>query len=269
MTLLSRFRLYFTNKYKNTLLQILCWGTNRKNLDGCFKIIPSILRIITIHMYLTTGKGGGASVAQQVKHLPLGFGSGHDLTIHGFKPLIGLYADGREPAWDSLSLPLSVSPLSAHVLSLSENKYINSKKKKKKKKKELEAACRSLIYQELASSNSNIEQWFSTGDNFAAGDTQRYLEAFLIITTWISPLEFSEQKPGLLLNYNAQDSFLQQRIIQPLMSIALALRLPGVRVDDYKTVFLEFRRNTAVWKHYISRISYICLYFQRHFQFPE
>ena len=33
-------------------------------------------------------------------------GSGHDLAVHEFKPLIGLYTDSVEPAWDSLSLPL-------------------------------------------------------------------------------------------------------------------------------------------------------------------
>ena len=46
------------------------------------------------------------------------FGSGHDLTVHGLKPLIGLCADSVEPAWDSLSLPVSCpSPISALSLS--------------------------------------------------------------------------------------------------------------------------------------------------------
>ena len=51
-------------------------------------------------------KGGGdwgTWVAQSVKHLTLGFGSGHHLTIHEFEPLIGLCADSLELAWDSLS----------------------------------------------------------------------------------------------------------------------------------------------------------------------
>ena len=30
----------------------------------------------------------------------LGFGSGHDLTVHGFEPCTGLQATGVEPAWD-------------------------------------------------------------------------------------------------------------------------------------------------------------------------
>ena len=39
----------------------------------------------------------GTSVAQSVKHLTLVFGSGHDLTVHGFEPCIGLRADSTEP----------------------------------------------------------------------------------------------------------------------------------------------------------------------------
>ena len=52
----------------------------------------------------------GAWVAQPVKRLTLGFGSGHDLTVHEFKPRIGLHADSVEPAWDSLSVSLSLPP---------------------------------------------------------------------------------------------------------------------------------------------------------------
>ena len=50
---------------------------------------------------------GGASVAQLVKCPTLGFGSGHDLTVRGFKLRVRLHADDVEPAWDSLSLSLS------------------------------------------------------------------------------------------------------------------------------------------------------------------
>ena len=39
----------------------------------------------------------------------LDFGSGHDITVHEFQICIGLHADGVEPAWDSLSLPLPPS----------------------------------------------------------------------------------------------------------------------------------------------------------------
>ena len=46
--------------------------------------------------------------AQSVKHLTLDFSSGHDVTVHEFEPHV-LCADGVEPAWDSLSLPFSLS----------------------------------------------------------------------------------------------------------------------------------------------------------------
>ena len=46
-------------------------------------------------------------VAQSVKHLTLGFSSGHDLEVHEFEPRIRLCTDSVEPAWD-LSLPLSL-----------------------------------------------------------------------------------------------------------------------------------------------------------------
>ena len=50
-----------------------------------------------------------------MKHLTLGFCSGHDLTDREFEPCIGLRSVSEEPAWDSLSLP-GTPPL---VLSLS------------------------------------------------------------------------------------------------------------------------------------------------------
>ena len=53
----------------------------------------------------------GARVAQSVKRLTLGFGSGHDLTVHEFELHIRLHADSTEPAWDSLSPSLSAPPL--------------------------------------------------------------------------------------------------------------------------------------------------------------
>ena len=56
-------------------------------------------------------------MAHSVKHLTLGYGSGHDLTVCGFSPHIGLYTDSVESAWDSLSL--SAPPLLAHALSFS------------------------------------------------------------------------------------------------------------------------------------------------------
>ena len=59
-------------------------------------------------------------VAQPVKHPTLGFGSGHDLTVHEFEPHTGLCAESTEPAWDSLSPSPSASPLLA--VSPSQNK---------------------------------------------------------------------------------------------------------------------------------------------------
>ena len=48
------------------------------------------------------------------------FGSGHDLTVHGFKPRFGLCADSSEPgaASDSVSPSLSAPP--SLVLALSQ-----------------------------------------------------------------------------------------------------------------------------------------------------
>ena len=58
----------------------------------------------------------GTWVAQLVKRSILAFDSGHDLTIQGFEPHIGLCADSMEPIWDSLSPPL---PTPAHTCALS------------------------------------------------------------------------------------------------------------------------------------------------------
>ena len=57
----------------------------------------------------------GAWVAQSIKCPTFDF-SGHDFMVHEFEPHIRLCADSVEPAWDSLSFPLSDPP---HPLSLS------------------------------------------------------------------------------------------------------------------------------------------------------
>ena len=57
-------------------------------------------------------------MAQSVERLTLDFGSGHDLTVFGFEPHVGLCADSTGPAWDSLPPSLSLS-LSLGLLSLS------------------------------------------------------------------------------------------------------------------------------------------------------
>ena len=69
---------------------------------------------------------GGAWVAQRAKHPTLGFGSGHDLTVHEFEPHGGLCADSGEPAWDSFhpSLSLSAPPWLVLSISLKINKHL-------------------------------------------------------------------------------------------------------------------------------------------------
>ena len=57
-------------------------------------------------------------MAQWVKNLTLDFGSGHDLAVREFEPCVGLYADGAEPVWGSLSLSLPLP--SSCSLSLSQ-----------------------------------------------------------------------------------------------------------------------------------------------------
>ena len=53
-----------------------------------------------------------------VKCQTLGFHSGHDLMVHEIKPQVGLCADSKGPAWDSLS---SLCPSPPLALSLSRN----------------------------------------------------------------------------------------------------------------------------------------------------
>ena len=72
----------------------------------------------------------GTWVAQLVKGPNLDFGSGHDLTISGTEPNIGLYTDSMKPVWNWVSLPHSPSlPLFPSVS--------NKLKKKSKNKKQL------------------------------------------------------------------------------------------------------------------------------------
>ena len=64
--------------------------------------------------------------AQSVEHLTLVFGSGHDFTVHGIKPRIGLCAD-------SLGFclpPLSAPPLLMLSLFLKINKLFKKKGKR-------------------------------------------------------------------------------------------------------------------------------------------
>ena len=61
-------------------------------------------------------------MAQLVKHPTLDFGSGHDLMVHEFESHVGLCTDSLEPAWDSVSLSLYLSPAGVLSLSLRMNK---------------------------------------------------------------------------------------------------------------------------------------------------
>ena len=76
-------------------------------------------------------------MAQSVKHLTLGFSSGHDLTVHEFEPHIGLHVDrvsllGILSLSFSLALPLIIlSPSLSLCLSLSLSLKINFFKKDK------------------------------------------------------------------------------------------------------------------------------------------
>ena len=65
---------------------------------------------------------GGTWVTQSVKSPTLDFGSGHDLTVHGFELHIGLCADNPEPVWGSFSSSLSARPLLTFSFSLKINK---------------------------------------------------------------------------------------------------------------------------------------------------
>ena len=64
----------------------------------------------------------GCLEAQSVKRPTFDFGSGHDLLACDFKPHTELCADSAEPAWDALSLPLSLTLPHALALSLSQNR---------------------------------------------------------------------------------------------------------------------------------------------------
>ena len=62
-------------------------------------------------------------MAQLVKCPTLDLATGHDLTVHEFEPRVRLCADSTEPAWNSLSPPLSLPLLPCFLsLSLSQNK---------------------------------------------------------------------------------------------------------------------------------------------------
>ena len=69
-------------------------------------------------------------MTRSIGHPTLEVGSGHDLTVGGFKPQVWLWARSVEPAWELRFPALSVLPLRMTSLSLSlslslKNKYLN------------------------------------------------------------------------------------------------------------------------------------------------
>ena len=62
-------------------------------------------------------------MAQSVKHLTLGFSSGHDLRVMRLSPVSSSVL-GMESAWDSLSLPPSAPPPHSYFLA-----FLKKKKK--------------------------------------------------------------------------------------------------------------------------------------------
>ena len=60
------------------------------------------------------------TAAPSVERAALDFRSGHDLTVRGFEPRVGLCAESGEPGTRfGLCLPLSLCPSLAHTLRLS------------------------------------------------------------------------------------------------------------------------------------------------------
>ena len=79
-------------------------GANIKKKKNCWPCTYAIKKRRQHQLNEELNSPGGTWVAQSVEHLTLDFGSGHDLTVCGFKSHVGLRADSAEPAWDCLSL---------------------------------------------------------------------------------------------------------------------------------------------------------------------
>ena len=80
-------------------------------------------------------------MAQLVKLLILDCSSDHHPTVCEFEPHIGLHAASTEPAWDSLSLSLSVPFPPDISISFSQNKLMNIKKINYRNTLSLRALC--------------------------------------------------------------------------------------------------------------------------------
>ena len=104
-----------------------------------FRVVVVSYHLQAVISVLLLGRKGSSSfslkqkigdfwAAQLVKNLALDFGSGHDLRVVGSSPTLNM-----EPAWDSLSLPMPLSPAHAFLLSLS----LSQKTKQNKTKQEI------------------------------------------------------------------------------------------------------------------------------------
>ena len=79
-------------------------------INGCLQLV--------VHFTAEAGAPGGSVLEASNS------GSGHDLTVRGFRPRVGLCADGSEPGGClgfCVSLSLCPSPARASALALSEN----------------------------------------------------------------------------------------------------------------------------------------------------
>ena len=84
-----------------------------------FPKLPNLWQAVwTPDASLETEKKQSTHVVQSVKRPALDLGSGHDLAVCEIEPHVGLCADSVGPAWDSLSPPLSASPLLVCMLFL-------------------------------------------------------------------------------------------------------------------------------------------------------
>ena len=81
------------------------------DIFGCYSNGKHFWHFVDSHqdllVHIKKFRFGGTWVAQLVKGLTLDFNPGHDLTVPGFEPHVGLSADSVEPACDSLSPALS------------------------------------------------------------------------------------------------------------------------------------------------------------------
>ena len=78
-------------------------------LKNTAPLFPQLFNFVKVPSGFKNVRGALATLS--VEHPTLDCGSGHDLSVCGFRPRIGLCADGTEAAWDSLSHSPSLSAL--------------------------------------------------------------------------------------------------------------------------------------------------------------